>query len=93
MKVVLQKSIPAQIRLHILQIGDNKVHVDEFLGELSVAKRLDEHFMWDKSAGKALDLISTKVLIVFWVKKLLHDLDILGKVKRLCSKVRCARSD
>ena len=37
-KVVLQKSIPAQIRQLILYISNSKGQVDEFVGELTSAK-------------------------------------------------------
>jgi len=44
-KVVLQKSIPAQIRQLIICISDNKGKVDRFVLELTFAKRLYEHFV------------------------------------------------
>ena len=37
-KVVLQKSIPTQIRQLILYISDDEGYVDEFVGELTFAK-------------------------------------------------------
>ena len=39
-KVVLRKSIPAQIRQFILYISHDKGLVDEFVRELTVAKQL-----------------------------------------------------
>ena len=36
----IAKSIPAKIRQLILYIGDSEGYVDEFLGELTSAKRL-----------------------------------------------------
>ena len=43
-KVLLQKSIPAQIRQLILNIGDNNGHVDGFVWESTLAKRCDKNF-------------------------------------------------
>jgi hypothetical protein len=43
-KVVLQKSIPAQIRQRILYISINEGYVDGFVWELTFAERLDKHF-------------------------------------------------
>ena len=42
--VVQQKSVPAQIREHIPQIGDNTGYVDRFVEELTFSKRLYKHF-------------------------------------------------
>ena len=39
-KVALQKSIPTRIRLLVLYIGNSKGSVDEFVSELTFAKRL-----------------------------------------------------
>ena len=44
-KVVLQKSILVQIRQLILYMSDNKGKVDEFVRELTGAKRLYKHFL------------------------------------------------
>ena len=44
-KVVLQKSIPAQIRRLSLYIGNNEEEVDGFVRELTFAVRLDTHFL------------------------------------------------
>ena len=59
-KVVLQKSIPAQIRQLILDyyyISNNKGYVDGFVGELTFAKRLYKQFdmsgQADRGAGDA----------------------------------------
>ena len=43
--VVLQKSIPAQTSQLILYISNNGGHIDEFVGELTFAERLDKHFV------------------------------------------------
>jgi len=43
--VVLQKSIPAQIRQLILHISNNKGCVDRFVRELTFAQRLCKHFL------------------------------------------------
>ena len=44
-EVVLQKSIPTQIRQLILHISYSKVEVVGFVGELTSAKRLEKHFV------------------------------------------------
>ena len=44
-QVVLQKSIPAQIRQLILYISNNEGQVDGFVRELSFAKRRYKHFL------------------------------------------------
>ena len=44
-KVIVQKSIPTQIRRLILHISKDKGYVDGFLGELIFAKRYKKHFM------------------------------------------------
>ena len=44
-KVVLQKSISAQIRRLILYISNNKGHVDGFVEELTFAKRFYDYFL------------------------------------------------
>ena len=44
-KVVLQKSIPAQIRQLILYISKNQGQVDEYVREFVVAKRLHQHIL------------------------------------------------
>ena len=49
-QAVLQESIPAQIRQHILYISNDKGLADEFVRELTVTKRLYKHFLWDKIA-------------------------------------------
>ena len=43
--VVLQKSIPAQIRQRILHMGNRKGYIDGFVRESTYAKRLDKHFL------------------------------------------------
>ena len=43
--VVLQKSIHAQIRQLILYIGNDKVEVEEFVREITFAKRLHKNFL------------------------------------------------
>ena len=43
--VVLQKSIPAQIRRLILHLRNNKGHIDECVGELAFAIRLYKRFL------------------------------------------------
>ena len=43
--VILQKSIPAEIRQRILYISNNKGCVDEFVGESTFAKRRQTHFL------------------------------------------------
>ena len=43
-KVVLQKSIPTQIRQRVLYISNSKGYVDGFVEELPSAKRLYKHF-------------------------------------------------
>ena len=50
-KVVLQKLIPAQINQHIPDMGNNKRSFVEFVRQLTSAKRLDEHVLWNKSGG------------------------------------------
>ena len=44
-KVVLQMSIPAQIRQRVLYISNDKGLVDEFARELTFAKQLYKHFL------------------------------------------------
>ena len=44
-KVVVQKSIPAQIRQRTLYISTDQRYVDEFVWELTFAKRLQNHFL------------------------------------------------
>ena len=44
-KVILQQSIPAQIRQLIFIISNNKGQVDGFVGELTFANRLHKHFL------------------------------------------------
>ena len=46
--VVSQNSIPTQIHQLILDIRDSKGWVDRFVGELTSAKTLPKHFVWDK---------------------------------------------
>ena len=46
-QVVLQMSIPSQIRQLILYISNSKGHADGFVGELTSAKRLSKHFVRD----------------------------------------------
>ena len=48
-KVVLQKSIPTQIRQLILYVSNNEGYVDEFVRELAFAERLSGHFLRDKA--------------------------------------------
>ena len=50
-KVVLQKSIPTQIRQHIPYISNSQAYVDGFVGESTSAKRLHKHFVRDKASG------------------------------------------
>ena len=50
-RVVLSKSIPAQIRQLILHVSNRKGSVDEFVGELTSAKRLKKHFVREKVCG------------------------------------------
>ena len=47
-EVVLQTSIPAQIRQFILYISNNQGLIDEFVRESPFAERLSKHFMRDK---------------------------------------------
>ena len=47
-KVILQDLIPAQIRQLILYISNSKRQVNEFWWELTFAKRLCKHFVWNK---------------------------------------------
>ena len=64
-KVVLQQSIPAQIRQLILYISNNKGLVDGFVLELTCAKRLDKHFRWDKNVSKgARPLVKTFSFVI-----------------------------
>jgi hypothetical protein len=49
LKVVLQKSIPAQVSEHILCISKSEGLRDGFVGELTSAKRLRKHFVRDKT--------------------------------------------
>ena len=58
--VVLEKSIPAQIRQRILYIGNNKGYADEFVQELTFAKRLDRHFLRDKTWERVTDRVRAK---------------------------------
>ena len=44
-QVVLQKSIPAQIRQLILYISNSKGYVDGFVGGVTSAKQLYKYFM------------------------------------------------
>ena len=46
---ILQESITAHIRQHILYIGNHKGQADEFVHELTFAKRLYEHFLRDNN--------------------------------------------
>ena len=43
LKVVLQQSIPKQIRQLIPDISNSKGYVDGFVGEMNFAKRLEKH--------------------------------------------------
>ena len=49
-QVVLRKSIPAKKHQLILGISSRKGCVDEYVGELTSAKRLQNHFLRNKSA-------------------------------------------
>jgi len=44
-EVVVQKSIPTQIRQLVLYIRNSKGYVDRFWGELTSSKRLLKHFV------------------------------------------------
>ena len=59
-KVVLQKSIPAQIRQLILYIGHNTGYVDGFARELAFAKRPFKHFQRDTHAAVVSDRVRVK---------------------------------
>ena len=48
-KVVLQKSMPAQIHQLILNISRNEGSFDGFVRKLTFAKRLYEHVLRDKT--------------------------------------------
>jgi hypothetical protein len=51
-KVVLQESIPAQIRQLVLHIRNCKGQVDEFVWELTLAERLQKHFVCEKTSDE-----------------------------------------
>ena len=53
-KVVLQKSIAAQIRQLIVYHYQHEEQVDEFVLELTRAKRLHDHFVWDETIAYLL---------------------------------------
>ena len=57
-KVVLQKSIPAQIRQLILYDHLSKEHVDGFVRELTLEKQHYEHCLWDEVGLQSLGIIS-----------------------------------
>ena len=47
-KVILQKAIPAQIRQLIFHNGNNKGLADEFMGDVTVGKRIYKHSWQDE---------------------------------------------
>ena len=50
-QVFSQKSFPLQIRKLILYISNDKEQVDGFVRELTLAQRVYENFLGDKSQG------------------------------------------
>jgi len=51
-KVILQKSILVRIRQLILHYYSYKGSVDGFVQELTLAKQLCQHLLWDKSGAQ-----------------------------------------